>query len=148
MKVQLILDENPITYAVIFDADEEVIGGLNRLAKTRSLSASQITGIGSFQEAVLGFYDRRQKEYQKIRIAEQVEVLSLIGDISSYEGEPKIHAHVVLGKSDGTACGGHLLEARVWPTLELIVTENPHHLRRRYNPEAGLPLIEIEPVGV
>ncbi|MGN6733631.1 MAG: PCC domain-containing protein, partial [Candidatus Binatia bacterium] len=57
-------------------------------------------------------------------------------------GIPQVHAHVVVGKFDGSAHGGHILEARVWPTLEVMVTESPKHLRRKYDPETGLSLID------
>ena len=70
---------------------------------------------------------------------EQVEVLSLIGDIAA----GKVHAHVVLGKRSGAACGGHLLAARVRPTLEVILTESPGHLQRKHDPATGLSLIKV-----
>jgi len=55
----------------------------------------------------------------------------------------RLHAHVVVGKADGTAFGGHFLGGRVWPTLEMIVSEMPVHLRRRDDQETGLALIEL-----
>jgi predicted DNA-binding protein with PD1-like motif len=76
-------------------------------------------------------------------MAELVEVLNLTGNIALADGEPKLHPHVVLGKADGSAHGGHLLEGHVRPTLEVIVTESPVHLRRRSDPETGLALIEL-----
>ena len=88
-------------------------------------------------------YDRDKKDYLDNPINEQVEVLSLIGDIALDELEPKIHAHVVVSKPDGTAHGGHILEAHVWPTLEVVVTASPVHLRRKHDPETGLALIDL-----
>jgi predicted DNA-binding protein with PD1-like motif len=107
------------------------------------LSASHLTALGAFRDCVLGYFDWQKKDYRRIPIAEQVEVLALVGDIARDEGEPKLHAHVVVGKSDGSAHGGHLLEGRVRPTLEVIVTESPAHLRRRFDPETGLALIRL-----
>jgi predicted DNA-binding protein with PD1-like motif len=92
----------------------------------------------------LGYFDWRRKDYQKIPLREQVEVLSLLGDVALDEkGGPKIHAHVVVGRSDGNAHGGHLLEAHVRPTLEVILVESPRHLQRRHDPESGLGLIRL-----
>jgi predicted DNA-binding protein with PD1-like motif len=91
----------------------------------------------------LGYFDRARKDYRKIPLPEQVEVLSLIGDVALEDDEPKVHAHVVVGKADGTAHGGHLLEARVWPTLELVLTESPRELARRSDRETGLALIDL-----
>jgi predicted DNA-binding protein with PD1-like motif len=85
-----------------------------------------------------------KKDYDKIPVREQVEVLSLVGDITLTEkGEPKVHAHVVLGRSDGTTRGGHLVEARVRPTLEVMLIESPRHLRRKHDPQSGLALIHL-----
>jgi uncharacterized protein len=69
-------------------------------------------------------------------------VLSLVGDIALKDDGPQVHAHVVLGKADGTAHGGHVLEAHVWPTLEVVLTESPKHLHRKFDPETGLALID------
>jgi predicted DNA-binding protein with PD1-like motif len=76
-------------------------------------------------------------------VQEQVEVLSLVGDIALKDGEPTVHAHVVVGKADGSAHGGHLIEAHVLPTLELILIESPNFLQRKYDEETGLALIDI-----
>ena len=73
-----------------------------------------------------------------------MELLSLIGDIALRDGEPQVHAHVVLGRRDGTTLGGHLMEAKVRPTLEVILSESPAHLRRTVHDESGLPLIDLE----
>jgi predicted DNA-binding protein with PD1-like motif len=89
-----------------------------------------------------GYFDRERKDYKKIPIKEQVEVLALTGNIALSDGQPKAHAHLVVGKSDGTAHGGHLLEAHVWPTLEVIVVESPRYLRRKFDRATGLTLID------
>ena len=68
----------------------------------------------------------------------------MVGDVTVNDGKPNIHAHVVLGKRDGSTCGGHLIEAQVRPTLEVILTESPAHLERRFDKEAGLALISLE----
>jgi uncharacterized protein len=143
VKTKLIHDDGEKTFAIIFDKGDEVANGLLAFAKENNLSASHFTAIGAFERVTLGFFEREQKDYKRIPIDEQVEVLSLVGDIASDGGEPKVHAHVVVGKADGTAHGGHLLEARVWPTLEVILVESPEHLRHKVDKETGLALISI-----
>jgi uncharacterized protein len=143
MRAKLISDQAEKTYAVIFDTGDEVASGLLEFAKRNRLAGSHLTAIGAFSDVVLGYFDWQTKEYRKIPLHEQVEVLSLVGDIALAKGEPKIHAHVVVGKSDGTAHGGHLLEAHVRPTLEVLVVESPRHLRRTPDPESGLALIDL-----
>jgi predicted DNA-binding protein with PD1-like motif len=144
MKAKLLLDGAEKVYAVVFDVGDEVMAGLEAFARERGLDSAQITAIGAFSRATFGYYDRERKEYDKIPVEEQVEVLSLLGDISLNEGKPQVHVHGVVGRRDGTTRGGHLLEAYVWPTLEVIVTESPGHLRRRMSEEAGLPLIALD----
>jgi predicted DNA-binding protein with PD1-like motif len=92
---------------------------------------------------VLGFFDWETKKYLRNPVTEQVEVVSLTGDLAlGPDGTPSVHPHVVVSRSDGAAMGGHLLEAHVRPTLEIILTESPRHLHKRKDPESGLALID------
>lgn len=132
------------TFALVFKTGDEVMKVLLDFAKEKHLAGCHFTAIGAFHDSVLGYYDWQKKDYKRIPVREQVEVLSLVGDVAEKEnGEPQIHAHVVLGTSEGKALGGHLLEAHVRPTLELILTESPVHLRRRHDPASGLALINV-----
>ncbi len=144
MKVKLLHESGEKTFAVVFDRGDEVVAGLTRLAEDHRLGASHFTAIGAFSRVTLGYFDRARKEYLRIPVTEQVEVLSLVGDIALEDGKPRVHAHVVVGKRDGTAHGGHLLEAEVWPTLEVILVESPRHLRRRHDAGTGLALIDLD----
>jgi uncharacterized protein len=144
MKEKLLHDQGEKTYALVLDPGDEVVSSLTGFARRRGLAASHLTAIGAFSQAVLGYFDRDRKDYRRIPITEQVEVLSLIGDVALKDGKPALHAHVVLGKADGTTVGGHLLEAQVWPTLEVILVESPAHLRRHHDPASGLALIDLD----
>jgi predicted DNA-binding protein with PD1-like motif len=139
-----IIDTQPDTYAVIFETGDEVSEGLASFARERRLSAGHFTAIGSFQHVTLGYFNWNKKEYNHIPISEQVEVLSLIGDIALDQGKPTVHAHVIVGKSDGTAHGGHLLKAHVRPTLEVIVVESAIPMRKSYDPLSHLDLIRLK----
>jgi predicted DNA-binding protein with PD1-like motif len=144
MQSRLLNDAGEQTYVLIFDKGDEVISTLKSFAAERHLDAAHFTAIGAFSDATLGYFDRDRRDYKKIPVREQVEVLSLIGDIASKDGKPEIHAHVVVGTSEGAARGGHILEAIVWPTLEVILTESPKHLRRTHDDETGLALIDLQ----
>ncbi|HEY6822014.1 MAG TPA: PPC domain-containing DNA-binding protein [Burkholderiales bacterium] len=143
MRMQILSRGTERSFALVFETGEEPVELITTFAAEHHTRAARFSAIGAFSDAVLGYFDWQKKDYEKIRIAEQVEVLSLLGDIALADGKPKLHAHVVLGKRDGTAHGGHLLEARVRPTLEVILTESPSHLERVHDPETGLPLIRI-----
>jgi uncharacterized protein len=143
MKTAVLDDRSPKTYLLVFEPGEEVMKGLLAFAKEKRLTAGHLTAIGAVSDAVLGFFDRKAKDYQRIPQKDQVEVLSMIGDIAEKDGEPALHVHAVLGLPDGTTRGGHLMEAHVWPTLEVVLTESPKHLRRRFKPDLGLALIDL-----
>ena len=145
MKSKLVSEGKENTYAIIFDAGDEVKKGLLDFAKENDLTASSFKAIGAFESATFGYFDLENEAYEKISINEQVEVISLIGDIAlDTKGEPQIHAHCIIAKRDGTAHGGHLLEAFVRPTLEVILTETPAILQKTYRKEFGLALIDVD----
>lgn len=132
------------TFALVFETGEEPMDGLTRFAAENKLDASRFSAIGAFEQALLGYFDWESRAYREIAVDEQVEVLALLGDIALEDGRPRVHAHVVLGKRDGSTCGGHLLQARVRPTLEVILTESPTHMRRVFDHGSGLALIKLD----
>ncbi len=136
------LADNPATYAIIFETGDELAAGLNRFAAEHHLAGSSFKAIGAFSQVKLAWFDWETKKYRpSVELREQVELVSLIGDIALKDGKPQVHAHVVVARSDGSARGGHLLEAHVRPTCEVILTENPRHLQKQIDPDSGLPLI-------
>lgn len=144
MKSKVLNEGTERTIALIYDAGDEVVAPLQRFAADHGLTASRISAIGAFERATLGYFDWQRKDYERIEVGEQVEVLSLLGDVALDEsGKPKVHIHAVLGRRDGSTVGGHLLEAKVRPTLELLLVESPNYLKRVHDPQSGLPLIRI-----
>ncbi|MCI0441167.1 MAG: DNA-binding protein [Chloroflexi bacterium] len=144
MKAKLINSYGDKTYALIFETGDALMAGLRSFSGEHGLAASHFTGIGALSEIQLAYFDWEKKQYVDIpKIAEQVEVLTLAGDVVLKDGKPFVHAHLVIGKADGSAYGGHLVEARVRPTLEVVLTESPEHLQREFDPESGLPLIRV-----
>ena len=144
MRSKLLNADPPITYAIGLETDEEVVETLTRFLATEEVNTASLTAIGAFRDAVLGYFDWQTKSYRKIPVDEQVEVLSLIGDVAVAEGQPSLHVHAVLGRHDGSVVGGHLLEAHVRPTLEVILIQPPSYLRKRRDPETGLALIATD----
>ena len=121
---------------------EEMVSSITGLARELSLASSSVTGIGGFQRVRLGFFDYARSNFRENVIDEQVELLSLVGNIADEEGTPHLHAHVVLGRYDATTRGGHLVEAVVRPTMELVIVEYPEHLQRRHDKKTGLVLLK------
>jgi uncharacterized protein len=144
MKAKIVEDADVVTYVVVCDPGDEAVAVLTQFARAEDLEASQITAVGAFERAAVGWFDRAAKEYRRIPVDEQCEVLSLIGDVAEGPEGPSLHAHVVLGLADGTTRGGHLLEGWVFPTLEVIVTEAPAQLRKVMRPDLGIALIDLD----
>jgi uncharacterized protein len=131
------------TFVVVLDTGDEVMTSLRRFVTQEALEAAQFSAIGAFRSAVLGYFDWETKDYRRIPVDEQVEVASFIGDLAQGpDNKPSLHVHCVLGRRDGGAVAGHLLEAHVRPTLEIVLTDSPVHLRKRHDPESGLALID------
>lgn len=143
MKFRLI-DQTPKTFVLVFQTGDELATGLSRFAEAQQLSAASFEGLGGLSSVRLAWFNWESKKYEpSVALDEQVELLSLIGDVALRDGKPFVHAHAVISKRDGTAHGGHLLEAHVRPTCELVLTESPTPLERVVDPESGLALIRL-----
>jgi predicted DNA-binding protein with PD1-like motif len=144
MKTKRLTSGAPATHALVFERGDEAMEGLRAFTREHGITAAHLSGIGAFSDVTIGYFDWQSKEYEQIRLDEQVEVVTLAGDVALKEEEPDVHVHVVVAKRDGSAHGGHLIEAHVRPTLEVILEESPAHLRKRTDPESGLALIDPE----
>ena len=143
MKSRLVTRAPANIRVVILDAGEEAFAALTKLANDEKLAAASLTAIGAFERATIGWFDLAAKNYRKIEVNEQCEVLSAIGDVAEGDdGKASLHVHVVLGLSDGTTRGGHFLSGIVRPTLEVVLTEAPVTLRRRKRPDLGIALVD------
>jgi predicted DNA-binding protein with PD1-like motif len=118
-------------FVVVLDPGEEAFAALTSFAGQNGITGASLAAIGAFESAIVGWFDFGSKTYRKIPVDEQCEVLSAIGDIAVDDsGKSSLDLHAVLGLSNGSTKGGHLLEGIVQPTLEVTVTETPGHLRR------------------
>jgi predicted DNA-binding protein with PD1-like motif len=145
MKSKLVAaEEQAQVHVVVLDSGEEAFAALTRFAGEAGISAASLTAIGAFERATVGWFDFASKSYRKIEVDEQCEVLSAIGDVAvGDDGKPSLHVHIVLGLSDGSTRGGHLLAGTVRPTLEVVLTEVPVALRRRKRADLGIALIDL-----
>lgn len=140
MKHQKLTGPDAGTHALVCETGDEVMAVLADFAQTRGLRAGSFTAIGAFRSATLAYFDWERKDYVEIPVDEQVEVLVLTGDIAWHEGRATVHAHVVVGRRDGSTRGGHLLRGHVRPTLEIMLRTGGA-LHKRPDPASGLALI-------
>jgi predicted DNA-binding protein with PD1-like motif len=123
------------THLVFFDPGEEAVKGLADYVAGQDIDAASFTAIGGFEQTRLGFFNLRTRGFDEIAFhEEQVEVLSLMGDILTTDDKGlNVHGHVVVGRRDGTTAGGHLMEAVIDPILIVTLVElqshelHPHH---------------------
>lgn len=141
MRIREIGEPGRRVLVVVCDPGEEAVGTVTAAVAERGIAGAQVTAVGGLQGGELGYYDRTARDYTRISVAEQVEVLSLLGDVAVRDGRPQLHLHAVLGRRDGSTMGGHLLSGNVWPTLEVVVTEVAPELAKRFDPETGLALL-------
>ena len=138
-------DAGAETRVVILESGEDAFEALTKFANDAGLTGASLTAIGAFENATVGWFDFEKKTYKKIEVAQQCEVLSAIGDVAvGDDGKASLHVHVVLGLSDGTTRGGHLLEGKVRPTLEVVMTDTPAKLRRKKRADIGIALIDLD----
>jgi uncharacterized protein len=143
VRVKLITDRGDTkTYALIFSAGDEVLSGLTEFAINYHVKSAHFTGIGDARTSRFGWYDASKKLFKVNQLDSFAEITSLIGDIAMLNNNPVVHAHINLATQDGIVHGGHLLEAWVEPTLEVIMTVEPVQMDKRLAPEFGLNVID------
>lgn len=130
-------------FLVVFDKDDDVLPTLRRFAESHGIRGGAFIGIGAFRRATIAYWNPQTKEYEHIPVEEQVEVLSMAGDIGVTGDETRLHAHVTLARRDGSTVGGHLVEATVFPTLEMQVTDFGVEVTRATDEGTGLSLIRV-----
>src|SRR5580704_1591746 len=143
MQVRLLNPGEPTKqYVVIFYQGDEAFSGLLEFAEKYQVRSAHFTAIGAVNGATLGWFDPQRKMYKKIPVSGQRELIGMSGDIALYHGKPVVHTHMVLGSPDGTTYGGHVLDANVSPTLEVMVTDDPVTMQKRFDPATDLTLID------
>jgi hypothetical protein len=138
------IDHSPKIFILVFETGDELAKGLLEFAEQEKLSAASFKAVGALSSVRLGWFSWESKQYEpSVTLDEQVELLSLIGDVAVKGGKPVVHAHAVIGRKDGTAHGGHLLEAHIRPTCEVVLAESPIHIQKQVDPESGLAVIRL-----
>jgi predicted DNA-binding protein with PD1-like motif len=133
----------PGGYAVRLDKGEELVASLAALMRERDVGSGAVTGLGAVTRARLGCYRAVEKDYLEREVAGDLEVASLNGTLSWFDGEPFPHLHVVLTDEEFNATGGHCFAAWASATLEICVRDWGERIDRRRNEELGLHLMEL-----
>lgn len=138
MKIAL-QDKN--IYVISFEKGEEVFEGLQKFLKENVITACTFTGIGACSTVELGFFNTHIKDYRRKPFIDDVEIVSLIGNGATKDGEPVLHAHGVFGRTDFSLLGGHVFKIVVSVTCEITLTKLDGQLTRVNNPDFNLNLL-------
>lgn len=130
-------------YLIRIFKGEKIVATITDFCRNLSIGNAQVVGIGGVQNATLGFYDLGTRMYEFDTYEETMEILSIIGNVSILEDRPFLHAHVSLGKRDKSVIGGHLKEATVGGTCEIVMSVNDSPLQRTLDEETGLSLWQL-----
>jgi len=124
------------------EKDEELLATILSYAKENDIGAGYLSGIGALEKGVIGFFDVATQKYLHVPFQE-VELISCLGNVAKNKdtGEPVVHAHILLGKKDGSTLGGHLVEAFVSVTAEIYLVETRPTVFRTKDGQTGLYLL-------
>jgi predicted DNA-binding protein with PD1-like motif len=130
-------------FVVRLETGEEIHASLKELARLERIDVAGIEGIGAVYDAVLGYFDRVAREYLRRTVPEEMEILSLAGNLAIKESRPFAHLHIVLGGQNCEAVAGHLFEGKTGATCEMIVRPLKGFVQRKLDPVTGLYLLDI-----
>jgi predicted DNA-binding protein with PD1-like motif len=131
------------TYVIRLDRGEKVVETLTRFCEKRKVRSAFFQGIGTCRRAELGFFLMDKGRYKFRKVPGDQEITSLTGNVSLLDGKPFIHAHIVLGGSDFISHSGHLKEAEVLATCEIVLTPLSRSLTRTHSRSTGLTLLDF-----
>ena len=111
------------TYFIRMDRGEEIISSLTKFCRKENVSLGSVEALGAADHVVIGLYDVAARQYHKYLFAGPMAITSLLGSISTKEGEPYLHLHINLCREDMHVIGGHLNECRISATCEMVVRQ-------------------------
>lgn len=131
-------------YVVRIQKGEEIIEQLKDLCQKENINLGSIEGIGAVNEVEIGLFNTETKEYKTTVLKGMFEITSLIGNISTKEGESYLHCHINVSDESLNVKGGHMVRAVVSATSEIIVTKIDGMVNRKFDKEVGLNLFLFE----
>ena len=131
------------TYIVRLDPGEEILTQLKVFAEQEGVKMASVTALGAVKDFTVGVFDANAKVYRSNRFQGVYEIVSLVGTINTMNDAFYCHLHMCAADQEGHAFGGHLNEAVISATCELVVTCLPGRTDRVFSDEVGLNLISF-----
>jgi len=138
------------TYVVRFEDGETFPDKFLEFLSAKGVAGGSFSGLGAMKWIRIAFFDVETLRYEDREFDEQMEVLTLVGNVALYEGQPLVHAHIALGRRDYSVLGGHLRAGIVRPTLEVTLhvsaesaRADSEALQRSLDAVYGLPALNL-----
>ena len=128
---------------VVLQRDDDLLGSLRQVAREADIRSAALTGLGAIDGVQLAYWDSSAKVYERVDFEGDLEIGSLVGNITRFEGEAFVHAHVVVGGRDTVAHTGHLMAARCGATVEIFLHDFGGAIHRAPDPNIGLNLCQL-----
>lgn len=140
----MISKENENLVFIKLHPDEDIIAQIKKACKKHYIkTAIVISGIGQLKKTKLGFFKNRGNYSPKI-FEKPLELLSLTGNICKQNDEYFLHLHSVVSDENKIAYGGHLIEANISITAEIVLLKNDINFFRKLNNKTGLQDLSFE----
>ncbi len=136
--------QNATKYTLSVDNHCEIVDALLAFCSEKNIKSGSISGIGAIDRMTLRFFNPSSKKYEDREFCEQMEIASLLGNVSTLDGKTYLHLHIVAGRSDYSTIGGHLLSARLSGAGEFFVEDFGDEIEREYSSEIGLNVYKFE----
>lgn len=129
-------------YVVKLDIGDEVVGSLTRLCAAEGILAGTVSGIGATDRVKIGLFDLAKKRYDSVILTGPMEITSLLGNVTTKDGQPYLHLHIQVGNDKMEVSGGHLFECFISVAGEIFITKLDGVIERRLDPLLGVNLID------
>ena len=132
------------THLIIrIDKGENLVESLNAACNEHKVISASISGIGATDYFKCGVFNLQTKEYKELEFSGTYEILALCGNITQKDCKTYFHAHITVGDENGHSFGGHLIEARISATCEIVLDLIECQIERRLDQVSGLNLLDL-----
>ncbi|WP_132250340.1 PPC domain-containing DNA-binding protein [Natranaerovirga pectinivora] len=125
------------------DPKEEVVECIKAICDKEQIKAGSYTGLGAADEITVGLFNTKEKKYYSKTFSGDYEITSLVGSVSTMNGETYLHTHINISDVEMNVFGGHLNKAVISGTCEIVLTIIDGQVEREFNEQIGLNLYKF-----
>ena len=125
------------------DRGDEVVAAIRRLAEAEGVKLASVTGLGATDDFTVGIFDTAEKQYHALHYTGAHEITSLVGSVNTMNGEHYSHLHMTASDISGAVVGGHLNQARISATAEIVIVVTDGTVDRFRDEAVGLNLYQF-----